>query len=74
MNELREIPIDHPGLTKGWWGVERNGQMMSRWTDGDAVVPLPAMDGPVMLELHLGGTMTYAVEAGVDTAADRVAA
>jgi hypothetical protein len=74
VDELREIPIDHPGLTKGWWGVERNGQMTSRWTDGDAVVLLPAMKGPVMLELHLGGMMTYAVEVGVDTAADRVAA
>jgi hypothetical protein len=63
MDDLREIPLDHPGLTKGWWDVEQDGQMMSRWTDGDAVVPLPAMDGPVMLELHLAGKMIYAVEA-----------
>jgi hypothetical protein len=40
-NELREVPMDHPGLTKGWWDIERDGQMMSRWTDGDAAVPLP---------------------------------
>jgi hypothetical protein len=63
VDELREIPLDHPGLTKGWWNIERDGQMMSRWTDGDAVVPLPAMDGPVMLELHLAGQMVYAVAA-----------
>jgi len=62
-NELHEIPMDHPGLTKGWWNIERDGQMMSRWTDGDAVVPLPAMDDPVLLELHLAGQMVYAVEA-----------
>jgi hypothetical protein len=62
-NELREVPMDHPDLTKGWWGIEREGQMMSRWTDGDAVVPLPKMDAPVMLELHLAGEMIYAVEA-----------
>jgi hypothetical protein len=64
-DELREIPMDHPGLTKGWWDIERDGQMMSRWTDGDAVVPLPKMDGPLMLELHLAGEMIYAVDTEV---------
>jgi hypothetical protein len=62
-NELREIPMDYPDLTKGWWDIERDGQIMSRWTTGDAVVPLPAMDGPVMLEVHLAKQMIYAVEA-----------
>ena len=42
-DELREIPVDHPDLTRGWWAVERDGQVMSRWTDGEAVLPLPAM-------------------------------
>jgi Hint domain/Right handed beta helix region len=64
-NELREIPMDHPDLTKGWWDIEREGQSMSRWTNGDAAVPLPAMDGPVMLKLHLAGEMLYAVEVEV---------
>jgi hypothetical protein len=71
-SELREIPMDHPGLTKGWWDVERNGHTISRWTDGDAVVPLPAMDGPVMLELHLAGTMAYTTEASRAVSADHV--
>jgi hypothetical protein len=62
-NERREIPMDHPDLTKGWWSIERDGRAMSRWTDGDAVMPLPAMAGPVMLELHLAGEMIYAVAA-----------
>jgi hypothetical protein len=62
-NELREVPMDHPDLTKGWWDIERDGQMVSRWTDGDAVVPLPKMDGHVMLEVHLAGEMIYAVDA-----------
>ncbi len=53
--ELREIPIDHPDLTGGWWAVERDGQIMSRWTDGEAVLPVPAMRGQVMLEVHLAG-------------------
>jgi hypothetical protein len=62
-NELREIPMDHPDLTRGWWAIEHDGQMMSRWTDGDAVVPLPKMDSHAMLEIHLAGEMVYAVEA-----------
>jgi hypothetical protein len=63
MDDLREIPMDHPGLTEGWWDIERDGQMMRRWTNGDAVVPLPKMAGPVMLELHLAGEMVYVEEA-----------
>ena len=62
-DETREVPLDHPDLTRGWWAVERDGQMMSRWTNGEAVLPLPAITGPVMLEIHLAGTMTYAVGA-----------
>jgi hypothetical protein len=50
VNELREIPMDHASLTKGWWDIERDGQMMSRWTDGDAVRALQRMVGHVMLE------------------------
>ena len=61
--ELREVPVDHPDLTRGWWAVERDGQVMSRWTDGEAVLPLPEMCGPVMLEIHLAGSMTYVVDA-----------
>jgi hypothetical protein len=61
--EMREVPIDHPDLTRGWWAVEQDGSMMSRWTDGEAVLPLPAMSGIVMLEIHLAGSMIYVVEA-----------
>jgi hypothetical protein len=74
MDELREVPMDHLGLTTGWWDIERDGQMMSRWTDGDAVVPLPKMGGPVMLELHLAGEMIYAVEVTPESQAERRAA
>jgi hypothetical protein len=61
--ELREIPVDHPDLTRGWWAAERDGQTMSRWTDGEAVLPLPATCGLVMLEIDLAGSMTYIVDA-----------
>jgi Hint domain len=71
-DELREVPVDHPDLTRGWWGVEREGQIMSRWTDGEAVLPLPAMRGPVMLEFHLAGSMSYAVDAAPEVGTDRI--
>ena len=44
-DDLREIPMDHPDLTRGLWALERGGQVMSRWTDGEAVLPLPAKRG-----------------------------
>jgi hypothetical protein len=65
-NDLREVPMDHPDLTEGWWDIEHDGQVMSRWTNGDAAVPLPAMDGQVMLEVHLVGEMIYALKAEPD--------
>ena len=73
-NEVSEIPLDHPGLTEGWWAVERDGQVMSRWTDGDAVVPLPATSGTAMLEIHLAGAMTFVEEAVPMGGAERRAA
>jgi hypothetical protein len=56
---MREVPIDHPDLTRGWWAVERDGPMMSRWTDGEGVLPLPAMRGHVVLEIHLAGSTIF---------------
>ena len=38
-DDLREIPVDHPDLTRGWWAVERDGQIdepMDRWRGGAA--------------------------------------
>ncbi len=59
-NELREVPVDHPGLSEGWHVVERDGVALGRWTNGDAVLPLPVLVGPIMLEIRAGnGGMTY---------------
>src|SRR5262245_24280061 len=33
-DDVRDVPVDHPGLTKGWWAVEREGKALRRWTDG----------------------------------------
>jgi hypothetical protein len=54
------VPLDHPGLTDGWWDVERDGPVMWRWTDGDARLPIekPA----TLLTIIVGATTTYVAE------------
>jgi len=75
-SEFCDMPVDHPDLSKGWWAVERDGVSMARWTDGDAVLPLPAFSGAAMLEVRLGGEMTYLIEADakIESEAERKAA
>ncbi|MGC8476716.1 MAG: Hint domain-containing protein [Acetobacteraceae bacterium] len=45
-----EIPLDHPGLSAGWWAVEPGPR---RWTDGAAVLDLPPHAGPGVLEVTI---------------------
>ncbi len=60
---MRDIPVDHPGLMQGWWAVEGQGMTLRRWTTGDAVVPLPVMEGPVVLGIRASnGGMTYVAD------------
>jgi hypothetical protein len=59
--ELSEIPVDHPTLSRGGHEAERDGGALWRWTNGDAVLPLPQFSGPTILEIHLGSAMTYIV-------------
>ena len=68
--EAQVIPVDHPGLRTGWWAVEQEGAALRRWTNGEANLPLPSRTGTALLEVHLGGTMTYVrqSEAGSHTA------
>ena len=75
-SEFYDMPVDHPDLSEGWWLVERDGVSMGRWTDGEAVLPLPAFNGAAMLEVRLGGEMTYLIEAGaeIESGAERQAA
>ena len=62
--EVRIVPLDQPGLSQGWWPVEQDGIALSRWTNAEAVVSLPSMDGPAMLEIRAGcGEMSYLVTA-----------
>jgi hypothetical protein len=62
-DQARDVPMDHPDFAHGWWTVEHDGPIMSRWTDGEAVLLLPPMRGPAMLEIHLAGAMIYLEDA-----------
>ncbi|HXA24531.1 MAG TPA: Hint domain-containing protein, partial [Acetobacteraceae bacterium] len=74
-SELREVPVDHPGLSRGWHVVERDGIALRRWTSGDAVLPLPALGGPTMLEIRAGnGGMGYVVGADAKAEVERMVA
>jgi len=72
VDELRDIPLDHPDLKTGWWAVERDGVAMRRWTDGNAVLPLPAISGAMILEVYASG-MTYVVKADSEDRIQEVA-
>ncbi len=60
-DEVCDIPLDHPSLVSGWWAAERDGIALRRWTDGNAVLPLPAVDGVPMLEIAIADTVPYIV-------------
>ncbi len=60
-DQTREVAVDHPDFARGWWAIEPDGSIMSRWTDGAAV--LPRMRGPVLLEIQLAGATTYVEDA-----------
>ncbi len=51
-HDVRDIPLDHPGLVQGWWALEQDDGSLRRWTVGDAVVPIPDVNGPAILEVH----------------------
>jgi hypothetical protein len=58
------VPLDHPALDEGWWQPEWHGSAaLRRWTNGDAVVPLPGSAltglGACLLEVEIVGTVPY---------------
>ena len=59
---VRDISLDHPALCHGWWAIERDEPALHRWTNGDAWLPLPLIEGAALLEIHAdNGGMSYAV-------------
>jgi hypothetical protein len=59
--EAMPIPLDHPKLGSGWWQAEwHDADALRRWTDGDAVVPMPAVAaGTWLLEVEVAATLPY---------------
>jgi len=51
------MSLDDPRLDDGWWAIERNGHALHRWTNGDAVLPLPT--NAVVIEVRFAGGMAY---------------
>jgi hypothetical protein len=66
------IPLDHPGLSGGWWDVEHDGLAIWRWTGGDAAL---RVDGPAaLLVVELGDTIAYRIDPKVDRKPEALAA
>ena len=59
-NDADAIPLDHPDLRDGWWGLEHDGRRHVRWTNGNAELPL-RVDGPAILEVEFGALFGYVV-------------
>lgn len=60
--EQREIAIDCPELSRGWHDPERLGGTVWRWTDGDAVLPVPDATSGCVLEISLHATGGYPLD------------
>jgi len=65
--EVKEVPVDHPMLSRGWHATERTGTALSRWTDGDAHVRVPFAPGAglVTLEVQTTCKATYRADQAV---------
>jgi hypothetical protein len=63
-SDMQDIPVDHPGLSQGWWATEPDGTALRRWTDGRAKLTFAAGDRPAILEIWASnGGMMYPAEA-----------
>ena len=71
--DVMEIPVDHLRLTGGWHEVETDGATTWRWTNGDAVLPLPAAGRPAVLEVEVGMTTTHLIRAEMPDSRRRAA-
>ena len=54
--EQRDVPLDHPELAQGWWAVERAGDGFAVGPTETPVLPLPAMDGSLILEIQVSAS------------------
>jgi hypothetical protein len=49
--DVRDIPLDHPGLSDGWAPVERANGRITRRLSGSARLSMPDVTGPVLVEV-----------------------
>jgi hypothetical protein len=56
--EVMAVPLDHPALSPGWWGVERDHASIWCWTDGNALLSLSA-NAPVVFEGEIADPLDY---------------
>lgn len=71
------VPLDHPAFGEGWWQPEWHGPTaLRRWTDGDALAPMPDAHlmepGPCLLEVELAATLAYPLSAADGAKAERM--
>jgi len=71
---IQEMAPDHPAFTSGWWAPEGVGAEFCRWTDGEAAIHVPPMEGPVVMEVHLRHRTIYQRDLTILAARDRAAA
>ncbi len=60
--DRRPIRLGDPRLIEGWWPLESNNTEAWRWTAGAALLPLSSSI-PAMLEIAIGGTPSYPLQA-----------
>ncbi|MDE2005038.1 MAG: Hint domain-containing protein [Rhodospirillales bacterium] len=57
-DDLRVIPMDHPGFARGWHPLESEAGGHWRWSDGAARLALDT-EGPAVVTFLLAGATTY---------------
>jgi hypothetical protein len=68
-SEVDVISPDHPGLIEGWWPHEGQPPNLWRWTNGEAVLPLPRKDRPTVVEIQFSAAVAYPAAVAIDRAA-----
>jgi hypothetical protein len=68
-SDVDVISPDHPGLIEGWWAHEGDSPNLWRWTNGEALLPLPHTDRPTVLQVQFSAAAAYPAAAAMDRAA-----
>ena len=58
---IKRISLNHPRLDHGWWQLEIHAGVLRRWTDGDVLIPLPAVSSQSVLEVSVAASLEYPV-------------